>query len=155
MAHHLQSAMVCGLVPALRGLRAGGLCLGSRPASLPASVSPSACNTEMALFIQPTSSQSIWNSKPKSLPSRKPPGHSTIWFSKDGKNGVPVMAQRVTNSTGIPEDVGLIPGLAQWVKDLGVAGAVAQAHSSSSDSTPSLGTSICCRCSPKKTKRNK
>ena len=28
------------------------------------------------------------------------------------------MAQRLTNLTGNPEDTGLIPGLAQWVKDL-------------------------------------
>ena len=28
------------------------------------------------------------------------------------------MAQRLTNPTRIDEDVGLIPGLAQWVKDL-------------------------------------
>ena len=36
-----------------------------------------------------------------------------------------------------------------------VAVAVVQASSYSSDSTPSLGTSICCRCGPKKTKRPK
>ena len=34
-----------------------------------------------------------------------------------------------------------------------VAVAVAQARSYSSDSTPSLGTSICCECGPKKQKR--
>ena len=33
--------------------------------------------------------------------------------------------------------------------------AVAWAGSYSSDSTPSVGTSICCGCSPKKTKQNK
>ena len=32
--------------------------------------------------------------------------------------GVPVVAQQVTNPTSIREDVGTIPGLAQWVKDL-------------------------------------
>ena len=31
--------------------------------------------------------------------------------------GVPVVAQQVTNPTSTHEDTGLIPGLAQWVKD--------------------------------------
>lgn len=32
--------------------------------------------------------------------------------------GVPVVAQRVKNSTNIYEDAGLIPCLTQWVKDV-------------------------------------
>ena len=33
------------------------------------------------------------------------------------KVGVPIVAQQVKNPTSIHEEVGSIPGLAQWVKD--------------------------------------
>ena len=38
--------------------------------------------------------------------------------------GVPAVAQRVTDLTSIHEDESLIPGLAQWVKDLSLLQAV-------------------------------
>ena len=40
--------------------------------------------------------------------------------------GVPVVAQQVTNLMSIHENVGLIPGLAQWVKDPELTQAAAQ-----------------------------
>ena len=86
---------------------------------------------------------------------------------------VPFMAQWLTNPTRIHEDVDLIPGLAQWVKGLDllnpdelwcrlqtwlgsrIAVAVVEARSYSSDWTPSLGTSTCCGCGPKKSNKKK
>ena len=82
--------------------------------------------------------------------------------------GVPTVAQQVTDTASIPEDVSSIPGLVSglriqhccelWCRlkmHLGshVALAVAQACSYSSDLTHSLGISMCCRYSPEKEKK--
>ena len=47
--------------------------------------------------------------------------HNKMSKKKKKKNynwGVHIVAQWVTNPTSVHEDVGLIPGPAQWVKDL-------------------------------------
>ena len=81
---------------------------------------------------------------------------------------VPVVAQRVENLTECRKDAGSIPGLPRWLRiwrrhklwhrsemQLGsnVAVSAVQARSCSSDVTPSLGTSICCRWGCKKKKK--
>ena len=80
--------------------------------------------------------------------------------------GVPVVAEWLPNPTGIHEDAGSIPGLSRlriwhchelWCRSKtrlrsGIAVAVVQAGGCRSNSTLSLGTSICHGCGPKKKK---
>ena len=68
---------------------------------------------------------------------------------KKRNNGSSLRGATETNPTRIHEDVGLIPGLTQWVGDLVLLWLC------SSDSTPSLGISICYRCGPKKARKKK
>ena len=78
------------------------------------------------------------------LSALKGQGHDNQGKSREIKEkwqGVPIVVQRITNPTRTHEDVGSIPGLTQWVKD-------PASLCCSSDSSPSLGTSICHRCSP-------
>ena len=75
----------------------------------------------------------------------------------------------MAHSTTLHEDAGEIPGLTQRVRDqamlqlwrrlamwlsFAIAVSVAQAGSCGSNSTPSLGTSICHRCGPIKNKQS-
>ena len=72
-------------------------------------------------------------------------------FIEEG--GISIVAQGFKNPTSIHEDAGLIPSLAQWVKEeSGDAVSCGVGLRCSSNLPPSLGTSIYYGCGPKKTK---
>ena len=62
------------------------------------------------------------------------------YLKKKYQGGVPVVTQRVENPTSIHEDVGLIPSLIQWAKDLVLPQAVVQV-------TDAARIWLCCGCS--------
>ena len=81
--------------------------------------------------------------KPTSDAWGSPSEIAKSWSSHSGSE--------VRNLSRIHEDMGSIPGLAQWVRDLAVLWL--WCRRSCSSYSPSLGTSLCPRCSPKKQKK--
>ena len=65
--------------------------------------------------------------------------------------GVPTVVQQVKNLTGIHEDVDLIPGPPQWVKDL-VLPSLWHSPTAAAPIWPLAWNSQCCRCGCKKEK---
>ena len=66
--------------------------------------------------------------------------------------GVPLVAQWVKNPASIHEDVGSVPGLTQWVKDLVLLGLW---HRLAAAALIQPRTSVCHRCGPKQKKKKK
>ena len=74
---------------------------------------------------------STFEKKRKEKKEEREKQHSTIILKKMliktmPSLGVPTVAQRVKNLTGIHEDSGVIPGLAQWLKYLTLLQAAVQ-----------------------------
>ena len=63
------------------------------------------------------------------------------------------MAQQLTNPSSIHGDAGSTLGLACWVGDPVLLWLWCRPAAGSSDSSPSLGTSMCSGCGPKKKKK--
>ena len=75
------------------------------------------------------------------------PGKFSCQECDPDKLGGPVVTQQVKNPTRIHEDVGSIPGLTQWAKNLALLWLWPRWEALIQ--LPSLGTSICHRCSSK------
>ena len=128
---------------------------------------------DMVLALIASSLQSKWASKNR----QNVTSHWELWRRKSGcykslkqaSLGVPIMAQWLTNPTRIDpwvQSLALLSGLRiqcyweLWCRSQtqlrsGDTVAAANAGNYSSNSAPSLGTSRCCRCGPKKQNKNK